>query len=105
MAKNLQEMLGARSRLWELQAANVTRLLGDLDGGIGAGTDVAISPDGTQVALANVNGEISLWDVEKRTLTAKLMGHMAGVRKLAFAPQGGLLASAGWDATVRVWQV
>lgn len=103
--KNMHQMLGARARLWELQQVDLTRLLGDLDGGIGAATDVAVSPDGRQLALAGINGEISLWDAEKRTLRAKLLGHTAGVSKLAFAPGGGLLASAGRDAVVRLWRV
>lgn len=64
---------------------------------------VAVSPNGKTVALAasGTGVEIALWDFETGALKQTLAGHSKGTRssfyvmRLAFAPDGKTLASAG----------
>jgi WD40 repeat protein/transcriptional regulator with XRE-family HTH domain len=68
---------------------------------------VEFSPDGTKLATGGVPGVIKIWDVGTGQELFSAMGHSSGVRRLAFSPDGQLLAIAGEspDALATVWDV
>lgn len=80
--------------------------------------DVAYSPDGTLVATCSTNHlgfnerratkdlSIRLWNTRTGERVATLEGHPQGVHRVAFSPDGSMLASTSWiDAQVRLWNV
>ncbi len=69
----------------------------------GTSAVLAFDPQSSALAVGQPTGEIELYDVRRRTLTAALRGHERAIRALAFAPKGDRLLSLSEDHTVRLW--
>jgi WD40 repeat protein len=64
---------------------------------------VAVSSDGTGIAVASKNGTVRVFDPKTGKVVHKLMGHDGPVHALGFNGNGKTLATAGADKLVRVW--
>ena len=79
--------------------------MGTLGGGAGYASVESLTrlQDG-RLAAGYDDGSIRVWDVARRELVARLVGHTSLVRSLTVLPDGRLL-SGSWDNTIRVWGV
>ena len=66
---------------------------------------MALSADGTTLAVGSRDGEIKLRDLTTQTEIGTLEGHTDNVRSLSFSPDGTTLASGSFDLTVKLWDV
>lgn len=64
---------------------------------------LAVSPDGSSLALAGSGAELFVWDLKQRMPRHALQGHADEARAVVFSADGALLASAGLDGRVRVF--
>lgn len=67
--------------------------------------DVAISPDGLNIASGSDNHTVKLWDAVNGKLLTTLAGHLDIVFCVSFSPDGTQLASGAGDSTVKLWDL
>jgi WD40 repeat protein len=83
--------------LWDVQTRNsIGRFISKLP-------LILFSPDGTMLAFVTNDHTINLWDVKDgKLIEQSLSGHSQSINKLAFSPDGKILASAS-DNNIIIW--
>jgi WD40 repeat protein len=81
--------------------ATLIRQLATQDGAIFA---LDWSSDGRRVAVAGAGASVNIYDVESGAVLASCKGHAAGIYAVAFSPDGGHLATGGFDGQVRLYR-
>jgi WD40 repeat protein len=68
--------------------------------------DVAFSPDGTDLAVADLNGTTYLWQLITGNLIARLLNPGSrGIAAVAFSPNGKSLAAGGRNGSTYLWNL
>jgi WD40 repeat protein/transcriptional regulator with XRE-family HTH domain len=69
---------------------------------LGAGR-VAFNPDGSRLAVANMDGEPKIWDIASQQVVFSLTGHTAICKAIAYSPDGKILATGSDNGEVKLW--
>ena len=67
--------------------------------------DVALSPDGSTLAVGSNDRNIVLWDMDTRRQVATMEGHQGGTAAIAFSPNGTNLATGGRSGEILLWDL
>ena len=79
---------------------------GDIDDKIASSYLTAkFHPDGLILGTGTLGDGIKLWDIRDQQLVATLKDHNAPINSLSFSENGYLLASAGGDGSVKLWDL
>lgn len=69
-------------------------------------TCLAIDSSGDIVSAGSIDPfDVYIWSLRTGQLMEVLSGHTGPVSSISFASQGGFMASASWDKTVKVWDI
>ncbi|MEM6453002.1 MAG: WD40 repeat domain-containing protein [Cyanobacteria bacterium P01_D01_bin.105] len=89
--------------LWDVQTRQLIRVL---EGHTDDVWSVAFSPDGKKIASGSKDQTIIIWDSQTGEQISQLPGHNNTVWSVQFSPNNNnLLASSGYDGTVRLWDI
>jgi WD40 repeat protein len=94
--------------LWDVVTGQETTLADPDPRGDNGGTQGAFSPDGAMLAVADSTGDIALWNVATKRVTAAVASPATSGGVVAFSPDGTELAIGGdstyvWDLTTKRW--
>lgn len=104
----------AEFRIWDYATGKEVFVKSDLHGGM---SDLVYSATGKQIITAGGDhlmaptggdfvsgwGEIKVWDASNGKDLGTLKGHDGPINAIAFRPDGKILASGGYDKTVKIW--
>jgi WD40 repeat protein len=87
-------------KLWDMTTGKETRTFQGLSGEV---RSMAFTPDGKRLAAADQS--LRLWDLETGQQLGLFKGHKNGICAMSFAADGKQITTAGWDRTIRTWDI
>ncbi len=104
------------ARFWDARTSLATHpaavaVPGSLVEKLGAQSVVALAPDGTRIAVTDSAGHVHIGELNALQSSGSaveelsFMGHRGAIDRIVFSPNGQLIASAGRDGALRIWDV
>jgi Prp8 binding protein len=68
-------------------------------------TAVAISEAGNEIYSGGIDNDIKVWDVRKKQIVYKMLGHQDTITSLRVSPDSQQLMSYSMDSTAKTWDI
>jgi WD40 repeat protein len=91
------------AKVWRTETDSLLATVGSVGGDALYTAD--LSPDGVHVAVGGDGGDVRVWKLGAGGRPERRPSPAERIDGVAFAPTGGLLASASWDGKLRLWEV
>lgn len=93
------------ARLWNIESGQGVRRLRGREALLSHGSvnSMSFAPDGQTIACGLQSGAIALHRVDTGELLHPEHGHLAMIDALAISPDGSMVATAGAESTIRLW--
>ena len=65
--------------------------------------DAAWEPQADRIATAGMDGKIRVWEWRIPALLATIPAHSTRITSVVYSPDGTMIASTSWDATLKLW--
>jgi WD40 repeat protein len=91
----------ASVELWNLDSEEESFTNLEVQGG--TVIDLAYSPNGAFLVVADIEGSIKVWDIATNRCVQILKGNTDGVFSTSFTPDGNFVVSGGSDRSIRMW--
>ena len=94
--------------LWNIKSGEIKSTLSGQSIGTTIGYNLGVgqisfSPDGSRLAVANMDGAPKVWELATQSVVLSIEGEMSSQKAIAYSPDGRLLATGGDEGVVRVW--
>ncbi|PZU94049.1 MAG: hypothetical protein DCE90_15580 [Pseudanabaena sp.] len=92
-------------KLWNSQSGKLEReIIINLDNANAWSYGFSFSPDDRNVAVANADKTIKIFDITSGELLKTLSGHTAEIHAISYSPDGEYVVSASRDSTLKLWK-
>ncbi|KAI8569300.1 hypothetical protein RHMOL_Rhmol02G0268100 [Rhododendron molle] len=100
-------LLASINKFGQLHYQDVTTglMVGNFRTGLGSSDVMQVNPFNSVVALGHSNGSVTMWKPTSAAPLVKMLTHHGPVSALSFHSNGHLMATAGTDRKIKIWDL
>ncbi|CAN4124942.1 unnamed protein product [Withania somnifera] len=100
-------LLASMNKFGQLRYQDVTtgQMVANLRTGLGRTDVMQVNPFNSVVAVGHSGGTVSMWKPTSAAPLVKMLCHPGPVTALAFHPNGHLMATAGMERKIKIWDL
>ncbi|KAG5563050.1 hypothetical protein RHGRI_005709 [Rhododendron griersonianum] len=100
-------LLASINKFGQLHYQDVTTglMVGNIRTGLGGSDVMQVNPFNNVVALGHSNGSVTMWKPTSAAPLVKMLTHYGPVSALSFHSNGHLMATAGTDRKIKIWDL
>ncbi|KAL7109256.1 hypothetical protein ACP275_06G164500 [Erythranthe tilingii] len=104
---NKHFLLTSINKLGQLHFQDITTgtMIGNYRTGLGRSDTMRVNPFNNVVAVGHSGGTVSMWKPTSAAPLVKMLCHQGPLTAMAFHPNGHLMATAGMERKIKIWDL